>query len=381
MKQAQQAVLADSPSPYGLATVREMAERQNDSRAVRLPAADILRGLAAFWVFLFHASEGRHINGLVHALPDVPASVLFSAGHLGVAVFFVLSGLVIAMSGERCGDGLVPAANFLARRLVRLAPPYYVSLGVVLAFLLLKKKVEAAGATLPEPATVAAHALFLQDLLGTPKLNSVYWTLCIEVQFYFTFCALMLLARWLERRLLASQGSLAVMGTACAVAALWPLKLAADDTTWHASFLPTWHLFLLGVLLHHALKRRRVNALPYVIYLVILVLAAVVGRNVFTLAGAATSVILYGLSRWPSEAAWKRLRLMTNLGLISYSFYLLHNPLTGVVFNVTRRLAGNGVQAELAGLILSFCLCVLAAGIMYVVIERPALRWGRRFRA
>jgi len=381
MNQTQRVVLADLPSPDGLATAQQTAEQPHGTKTARLPAADILRGLAALWVFLFHASEGRHVDGLIRALPEALTAVVFSAGHLGVAVFFVLSGLVIAMSGERCGNGMAPAANFLARRLVRLAPPYYVSLGIALFFLLLKKKVEAAGVALPEPAAIAAHLFFLQDLLGIHALNSVYWTLCIEVQFYFLFCGLMLLARRLERGRPAKYGWLAVMGTACAVAALWPLGLASDNATWHASFLPTWHLFLLGVLLHHALKLGRSAAAPYFIYLVVLAVASIVNENIFTLAGVATSIVLYGLSHWPAESAWKKFRLLTNLGLISYSFYLLHNPITGAAFNVTRRLAGKSIAAELGGLVFSFFLCVLAAGISYIVIERPSIRWARRFRS
>lgn len=380
MKQSLQAVLAEPLSPDELATARETAEQQSGSKTARLPVADILRGLAASWVFLFHASEGHHIDGLVRALPESLSNAIFSAGHLGVAVFFVLSGLVIALSGERCGDSLGAAGNFLARRLVRLAPPYYVSLGVTLAFLLLKKKFEAAGAPLPEPTAILAHMVFLQDLLGTQTLNAVYWTLCIEVQFYFVFCVLMLLSRWLGRGRLASHGSLTVIGSACAIAALWPLGLAADNATWHASFLPTWHLFLLGVLLHHALKRRATATGTYVIYLAVLAVAAIVGKNAFTLAGVVTSLVLYGFSRWPTEGVWKRFRLLTNLGLISYSFYLLHNPITGAAFNVTRRLAGNGVAAELAGLVLSFCLCIAAAGVSYIAIERPSMQWGKRLR-
>ena len=380
MEQSEPVVLTDFPSSNALATPQPTIGRQNGSSTARLPVADILRGLAASWVFLFHASEGRHIDKLVRAVPETLASVVFSAGHLGVAVFFVLSGLVIAMSGQRCGDGLAPAASFLARRLVRLAPPYYASLGVALAFLLLKMKAEAAGAILPEPAAIAAHLLFMQDLMGIHALNSVYWTLCIEVQFYFVFCALMLLARWLGRGPLAGHAELAVIGTACAVAALWPFRLAEDNAAWHTSFLPTWHLFLLGVALHHVLKRGRSATALYIAYVVVLAVAAIVGRNMFTLAGIATSVVLFGLSRWQPEAASGSIRLLTNLGLISYSFYLLHNPITGAAFNVTRRVAGDGIAAELAGLMLSFCLCVLAAGISYVVIERPAIQWGRRFR-
>lgn len=377
MEHYQPDATADYVGSVDRAGAAQSSARQNKGIA-RLPAADILRGLAALWVFLFHASEGHHIDTLFRALPQGISTALFSAGHLGVPVFFVLSGLVIAMTGEHCGDGLGAAARFFARRLVRLAPPYYVSLGIGIAFLLLKQRVEAKGVVLPEPTAIFLHLLFLQNLLGIPALNSVYWTLCIEVQFYVMFCALMLLARWLGRGRFGAYGWLCVMGTAGVVAALWPFGLA-DDTVWRASFLPTWHLFLLGVLLHHALRGGRFAAVPYVAYLVALAVAAIVFRNVFTLAGVATSAVLYFLSRWPSETSWRSFRPLTTLGLVSYSFYLLHNPITGAAFNVVRRLAGNGIAAELAGLIVSFCLCVFAAGLSYIAIERPTIKWGRRF--
>lgn len=372
---------ADPLSPAAPTSPPQTGVRETSPGAARLPVADILRGLAALWVFLFHASEGRHVDTLVQALPAALSTAIFSAGHLGVAVFFVLSGLVIAMSGQRSGESLGAAGRFLARRLVRLAPPYWMSLGIVLAFLLLKKKAEAAGATLPEPGAIAVHLVFLQDLIGIHALNSVYWTLCIEVQFYLIFCVLMLLAKRFGRGRPDSHGWLAVMGIACAVAALWPLGLAADNTTWHAFFLPTWHLFLLGVLLHHAMRGGRAAVAPYVVYLVILAIAGTVNKNAFTLAGVATSLVLYGLSRRPAAAIWHKLGLLTNLGLISYSFYLLHNPISGAAFNVIRRVAGTGLAAELGGLVISFALCVLAATLSYVVIERPSMQWARRFRA
>jgi len=379
MKLSQQAVLADVSLSHNAATVRDADVRQSAASPPRLPAADILRGLAALWVFLFHANAGHHVDGLARGLPDTLSSALFSAGHLGVAVFFVLSGMVIAMSGQHCGDSMAQAGKFVGRRLVRLAPPYYFSLLIVIAFLLLKKNVEGAASPLPAPGAIAAHLVFLQNILGIQSLNSVYWTLCIEVQFYFAFCALMLLSHWLGRGRLAGHAWMTVMGAACAVAALWPLKLA-DSGVWQASFFPTWHLFLLGVLLYHARKRTRRAQAPYVVYLCLLAVAAGLSGDAFTLAGLATSMVLYGLSRWPMKSAWQHVRLLTHFGMISYSFYLLHNPITGAAFNIARRLAGSGVAAELAGLALSLCLCVLAAGGMYALVERPAIRLGRLFR-
>jgi peptidoglycan/LPS O-acetylase OafA/YrhL len=379
MKQTQQPVVEPYFPLQGLGARKQFGERGEPVRMARMPAADIIRGLAALWVFLFHASEGRHVDGLVHVLPASVTTVLFTAGHLGVPVFFVLSGMVIAMSGKRCGESLSQAGHFIARRLIRLAPPYYLSLIVAAAFLLLKQRFEPVGATLPAPAAIAAHLFFLQDLLGIHAINSVYWTLCIEVQFYVAFCVLKLLAHRVGRDDACNRSWHSVMGIACAVAALWPLGLTADETNWHASFLPTWHLFLLGVLLHQALTPRKACIVPFLVYLVLLAVAGTVGRNAFTLGGVATAIVLYGLAHVRNEAEPKKFHMLTNLGLISYSFYLLHNPITGAAFSVARRFAGTGVAAELFGLAFSLCVCLTAAWLSYIVIERPAIRWARRF--
>jgi peptidoglycan/LPS O-acetylase OafA/YrhL len=90
---------------------------------------DALRGLAALWVVLNHVEE--HLD-LVK--PDVPAVVwtwVFEYGGLGVLVFFAISGYVIAHSLRNVRIDTGSAGNFMARRLVRLTPPYYAA--VVLA--------------------------------------------------------------------------------------------------------------------------------------------------------------------------------------------------------------------------------------------------------
>ena len=62
--------------------------------------ADALRGIAAMWVVLFHA-YGGHLSGLMNSWYLAPVRVFFEAGHLGVQIFFVLSGFVISYSISR----------------------------------------------------------------------------------------------------------------------------------------------------------------------------------------------------------------------------------------------------------------------------------------
>jgi len=77
-----------------------VAEPQASPRArgSRLAFADGIRGLAALWVVLFHTSKGRHVDHLMAVLPTWFNSLVFDWGHLGVALFFVLSGFVMMHS-------------------------------------------------------------------------------------------------------------------------------------------------------------------------------------------------------------------------------------------------------------------------------------------
>ena len=87
--------------------------------ASRLAFADGLRGLAALWVVLYHASEGGHLTQLKAVLPKLITDLVFNFGHLGVPVFFVLSGFVMAFTVQSETVDRAFAGRFVLRRLVR----------------------------------------------------------------------------------------------------------------------------------------------------------------------------------------------------------------------------------------------------------------------
>src|SRR5579872_7415052 len=89
----------------------------------RLAFVDGLRGVAALAVMLYHL-VGR-----------TSAGVLTQYGFLGVAIFFVLSGFVIA---SVVGDRRVDAGflgRFALRRMVRLDIPYWLNIALAIALL------------------------------------------------------------------------------------------------------------------------------------------------------------------------------------------------------------------------------------------------------
>jgi peptidoglycan/LPS O-acetylase OafA/YrhL len=171
----------------------------------RIAFAHNLRGIAALLVVVAHlaftfwvnpADTSSHINAPAYAGSGIPAlrwlffHLPVTPSHLGVALFFLISGFVIPFSFQR-----QRAPSFLVARFFRLWPSYACGLGITVASLWLTACWFGRPYALPVRA-VMAHLLMLRDILGQPSLDGIVWTLEIEAKFYLV-CAL--LAFWLRR--------------------------------------------------------------------------------------------------------------------------------------------------------------------------------------
>ena len=83
----------------------------------RVAVVNALRGLAALWVAWYH------VTGLLQPESSLLAT-LGRYGFMGVQVFFVVSGFVIPYALHRAHYELPQFPRFLAKRLLRLHPPY-----------------------------------------------------------------------------------------------------------------------------------------------------------------------------------------------------------------------------------------------------------------
>jgi peptidoglycan/LPS O-acetylase OafA/YrhL len=342
--------------------------RPQASGTARLPVADSLRGLAALWVVLFHAFAGRHITALTDHLPVVVTRVVFEWGELGVAAFFVLSGLVISHTTGGLDTQRRTVREFIGRRVLRMTPPYYFAICFALVMLAVKAMATGKPVSFPGWTDLVAHLLYVQELVDVPEINSVFWTLGIELQFYLVFGAMMLAARW-------TGSPAAVLGVAALVALLPPLG-AFPWLKWYGWFLPTWHAFILGVLVHQA--RAGGPAWAYVGYASVLGVLAIVYESMFTGVAVVASALLAAALRW--GPLLRDPRPLAQLGAVSYSLYLLHVPLTGAVFWVSVKVLGSSAGAELAGLLATIAASIAVAAAAYRWVEQPAIRWGRSLR-
>lgn len=341
----------------------------------RLAFADAIRGLAATWVVLFHLWAGGHIAGIAGALPTAVENLLFRWGHLGVAMFFVLSGFVMALNVQAARVDSAFAGRFMARRLVRLTPPYYVVIAVSVAYGLLKARFTGEAAEVPSLGSWLAHAVYLQDLLGYPQVNGVLWTLCIEVQFYLCF-ALLLWALDDGAQRASGTRRAALLAATGTLGLAWPLGLVAFGKA--GSFLPYWYSFVAGALVCWAWRERGVARTLAWGYAWGLGAVAALTQDGFAATSFVTCAALLIACEAGGMGRWLDLRPLQFLGLISYSLYLLHNHTLGAVFFAARGLGGGGLVMQTLGAAVALAVTALVAYLAYRYIEKPCIAWSRR---
>jgi peptidoglycan/LPS O-acetylase OafA/YrhL len=152
-------------------------------RSQRVAELDLLRLFAATAVVIYHYTYSPLFDGQLSPTTFNGLQLLSRYGYLGVDLFFMISGFVILWSA----DGKTPA-QFVRSRFLRLYPMFWIGMAITLLTLLIADR--ANGFTLVD---IVANITMLPRYLGSPLLDSVYWTLAVEFKFYVCiFFALLL---------------------------------------------------------------------------------------------------------------------------------------------------------------------------------------------
>lgn len=314
---------------------------------------DTARGLAALAVVFFHRG--------IHPSFGFPLNVIVQYGEVGAYIFFVISGYVIYQAAERAFPSGVPGATRFARkRFWRVYPPFLASAIFSFAVAVLIQHETFA------PADVLGTITFMDLPLGLQSPNGAYWTLFYEVQFYLvmTILILPLFDKW---RLL-------IILFSSVIAALHTLGIWSNHLI-NISLPNHWFEFQLGILVYLIIQRRLSLkwTLPIFIGLVIIGLGSGYRGQAASIF-AVLMFLMYRIDKWLAMQNWMKPLLW--LGLVSYSFYLVHLP----VFAIHDALLNNILTP---GSLLYYCAGILSAlfvaGLFFWLFERPFMSSQQSF--
>lgn len=330
----------------------EQTTETSSSQVTNLDSVVLLRGLAALAVCFFHFVKGF--------FPDDHAfRAITSFGWLGVESFFVISGFVIPIAMHRGGYTIDCYGRFMLKRWLRLAPPYLVSILVVIVLHHLSAMVPGFQG---EPFSISwqnlgSHFFYLNDFLSLTWVNPVYWTLAIELQYYFAIalCYPVLFHRKLFVRLSA-----------------YVMLFGLGFLPWsHAIGLNWTFVFCAGIFLAQHFTKTT-DRVEFAI-LITLATAATFQHNGLPIAivTALTTVGIALIGKVHSSLMW--------LGMVSYSLYLLHVPIGGRTINLARRFADSDTERYTA-VGLALVVSAVAAWAFYRWVEVPSHQASRRVR-
>jgi peptidoglycan/LPS O-acetylase OafA/YrhL len=364
-----------------------------------------LRGIAALMVFYAHlfsvgvkdavtpqvyvpaltgtpVAEAQRALGWDYLWPEILLGKTgISSGHLGVMLFFLISGFVISLSINRT-DPL----TFLIRRAIRIYPTCFAAV----IFTVISVTVYCRLFNVPTAFSwdvILNSALLTSGWVGQGGLIPVLWSLSAEVAFYLLVALVVSLTR-------SKFGvrEIFIAGLICCAIIFLGASFVNKLNSWPALAIALkWASYLAA----------------YISYMLIggALAIAVHGEQpkIVKIGGIASSILIYCLSVFlynrhtaglGTDIAsgieililfsavlyfgrnWDGSRITNFLGDISYPLYLLHIPLAWIVlYEVTRR----GISLHLA-VAAAVTGVTLLAWLFHILVEKPSQLLSQRVR-
>ncbi|TSD65882.1 acyltransferase [Inquilinus sp. KBS0705] len=304
--------------------------------------------MAALGVVLCHYCQALNISATLKNI--------FTFGQTGVYVFFLVSGFIIIYSLINSGYKTNMFFTFLLKRSLRIDPAYYITLIITLLFfkyLATISPVKTASFNFI-PLQFLAHVTYVLPFTKYPFYAHVFWTLCVEFQFYLIIGSLYFLSgNFIFKTIFLLLFSL--LGFAN-----WP-----NGYYLVFNYAP---IFAAGIALVSLYQDRNwLNASLVVIFL--LFTERKFGIPVFVLLSTACLLILF---------LKQKIKPLSFLGDISYSLYLTHTLIFALLAIIQNKFHLTVSDYPLLLLFLETIIAIFFAYVFYMLIERPSLYYSKK---
>lgn len=339
-------------------------------QTAHLGGIQILRGLAALAVMVSHLLiiEGKYSA-------DQILGNWAGWGAAGVDIFFAVSGFIMVYVTHNRDASRNRPAGFLASRIVRIYPLYWLVSAALLAVWLLRPDMVFSSAA-GDPNIVKSFALWPDT---REPLLAVGWTLIHEMYFYVVFAVFLLFARrWLPLLLL-------IWALIISAASIYNLRASSPEL--RLIFSPLTLEFILGAFAALAFTQSPKPQWQLALTLGLLFLggaflAGALGLHTLDFENQPVRVVLfavpaallaYGFAGF-GAAKTAFAKFGEKLGDWSYALYLSHVLSLSLIGRIWGRFAREGIVDNIVMILVMSGFAIGVAAVLHHVFERPVLR-------
>ncbi len=351
----------NSSSETAISATNGLLEAPAKPKSKRILELDAIRAISCLNLLLFHFTwVYQHKHG---GFASAELGFTFPYGKYGVQLFFMLSGLVNAMtllSKRKAGD-------FIVARFIRIFPSYWL---VILLNLVLFACLPMFHTT-PTLESTVANLSTMPRLFGFENMEPVTWTLQIEMLFYL-FLMTTLATGLLDKPVRTMMVAISICFVCC-TSFTW-FKGVYPESSWNGTFhfveslffMRNLPLFAMGILLNE-IRSKRYDApgRKWVLWAGIVAAGTVFHSIDLRGHNPAATVLMFGLLTASAfgKVPVLRWKPLIFISFISYSLYLFHNNLGSALMKL---LESWGCPPK---------LMVIAASVFAIAIGAAVTYW------
>lgn len=318
---------------------------------LRFKEIDALRGIAALSVSVFHYTYWYNHS------KNIYSNELFNweYGHLGVQLFFIISGFVIFLTLEKSHSSL----DFIVSRFSRMYPVYWVAIILTILF---------TGISSYSFPQVIANMTMLEYWFKIEYIDGSYWTLSVELTFYALMWILYVTKQlknivvvcylWLAMSIVVSTTDFPIEYF---MSRLFILKHAAYFVGGIGFYLLTKNKYSLSA-----------NALAITSLVTALILAFINHSGIVFATTISSFYIVFYMIVW-NKTSFIANKALLMLGSISYSYYLIHQKIGFLLIDRIKNIVDN----QLIYVAFTMLVNLSIAFLLTRFVEQPALKWIR----
>ncbi|AEX20720.1 acyltransferase [Vibrio sp. EJY3] len=333
----------------------------------RLGYLDGLRGVAVLCVVLYHYFS-RFESDNFYAFPPLNDFIFFRLvdfGYYGVHLFFTISGFVIALTLYNCNS----IKEFVIRRFARLWPPMLLCSICTFVYLSIFDGVFETSIWRFIPTLTFIEPYFFNKLIHGIKfgwIDGAYWSLFVEVRFYFWAAVIYFFTKKFEQSFLIF----------CLIAYVLSLVLVDKRSQFiiHMMFFTEhlyWFVLGMGFYFYHVDKRKLARF--YILSSALFFFMTKIGGFIMTdlIVLILVTNTFFVLNKFTFCQKIFSQNWLTSIGVCSYSLYLLHQNI-GVDLNlkIAKSLNMEGYLSAVVPFLMLIIMIVISH-LIYIFYEKP----------